>query len=95
VWSRWANMNQFPVDGILEELVFARRLSEWRELVFSWDELELIPTRWKDALSSWHGVYTSGTVQIKRAMWAPLGVQNASTAAGPIMRNQATVETSF
>jgi hypothetical protein len=57
VWSRWANMNQFPVDGILEELVFARRLSEWRERVFSWDELELIPTRWKDAHSSWHGVY--------------------------------------
>jgi len=34
-------MNQFLVDGILDESVFARRLSEWRELVFSWDELDV------------------------------------------------------
>jgi hypothetical protein len=57
VWSRWAHMNQFLVDGVVEESVFTKRLSEWRELVFSWDELELIPTRWKEALRSWHGVY--------------------------------------
>jgi len=57
VWSRWANNNHFPVDAILDESVFSGALQNWRELVFSWSDLHVIPQRWKDVLSRWRGVY--------------------------------------
>lgn len=57
VWSRWADKNTFTVDAILEESVFAEQLRDWRDLVFTWDELNLMPKRWKDVLRHWHGVY--------------------------------------
>ena len=57
VWSRWADKNTFMVDAILDESVFSSELASWRELVFSWNDLHLIPQRWKDVLSRWRGVY--------------------------------------
>lgn len=57
VWSRWANSNHFPVDAILHESVFSGALPNWREMVFSWSDLQVIPQRWIDVLSRWRGVY--------------------------------------
>ena len=57
VFARWAHQNEFLVDSILEESVFQSQLDDWRALVFSWDELHLIPKHWKDMLSLWHGIY--------------------------------------
>jgi hypothetical protein len=57
VWSRWANRNTFEIDSIVEESVFVPPLSDWRSLVFTWDDLQMIPRRWKDILSQWHGIY--------------------------------------
>ena len=57
VLSRWADKNAFKVDSIRDESVFASELANWRELVFFWNDLQLIPQRWKDELSRWRGVY--------------------------------------
>lgn len=56
-WSRWAKGNQFEIEAILDESIFVGELGNWRELVFTWDQLQLIPKRWKDVLSRWRGVY--------------------------------------
>ncbi len=56
-WSRWAEGNHFGIEAILDESILIGKLDNWRELVFTWDELHLIPKRWKDALSQWRGVY--------------------------------------
>jgi len=57
VWSRWANKNQFVVDAVLDESVFSGALPHWREMVFSWSDLHVIPQRWIDVISRWRGVY--------------------------------------
>ena len=57
VWCRWANANTFAIDAILAESILGGELSDWRELVLTWDELQLIPQRWKNLLSQWRGVY--------------------------------------
>jgi hypothetical protein len=57
VWSRWADKNQLLVDAILGESVFSGALPHWREMVFSWSDLHVIPQRWIDVLSRWRGVY--------------------------------------
>ena len=57
VWSRWASQNEFTIDAILPESVFSGALPNWREMVFSWSDLHVIPQRWIDVLSRWRGVY--------------------------------------
>ena len=56
-WSRWAAKNSFDVEAILSESLFAQAIPDWRELMLSWDELQSIPTSWRDALRQWRGVY--------------------------------------
>lgn len=56
-WSRWAGRNSFRISAILEESLMAQEMPNWRELVLSWDDLRIIPKRWRDTLSQWRGVY--------------------------------------
>ena len=32
-------------------------MPEWDELALTWEDLRVLPTRWKSALSQWRGVY--------------------------------------
>ena len=32
-------------------------MPEWDEIAFPWEELGVLPTRWKSALSQWRGIY--------------------------------------
>jgi hypothetical protein len=57
VWSRWAAKNSIEIESILGESLFAEAIPDWRELVLSWDDLQSIPTSWRDALRQWRGVY--------------------------------------
>lgn len=56
-WARWANRNKFPIDAIHQESVFYREMSPWDELLLTWQELKVLPKRWKQDLSQWRGVY--------------------------------------
>lgn len=57
VWSRWSGKNEFDVFAILEESLMAEEMPNWRELVLTWEDLQIIPKKWRAALSQWRGVY--------------------------------------
>jgi predicted GIY-YIG superfamily endonuclease len=56
-FSRWASQNRFPVEAILDESILHGAIPDWRKLVFSWDELQVIPKEWRDVLAASRGVY--------------------------------------
>lgn len=56
-WWRRAHRNRFSVLAILEESALVPAMPEWHNIVLKWDELGVLPTRWKSALSQWRGIY--------------------------------------
>lgn len=56
-WWRRAHRNEFPVLAVAEESLLETSMPEWHEIVLSWDELSVLPARWRSALSQWRGVY--------------------------------------
>ena len=56
-WYRWATRNEFPIHAILEESALDAEMPAWDELILTWDELRVLPNRWKAALRQWRGVY--------------------------------------
>lgn len=56
-WWRRAHKNDLPVVAIHEESVFEENMPEWSALNLEWQQLALLPTRWKLVLSQWRGVY--------------------------------------
>lgn len=56
-WWRRAHRNTIPVNAILEDSALDADMPDWDRLVLTWDELRILPTRWRGALSQWRGVY--------------------------------------
>lgn len=56
-WWRWAHRNVIPVLAVLEDTALDAAMPQWDEIAFTWEELRVLPTRWKAALSQWRGVY--------------------------------------
>lgn len=56
-WWRRAHKGEMPVFAILEESVLEAAMPEWEEIIISWEELSILPKRWKSALSHWRGIY--------------------------------------
>ncbi|OXS13756.1 hypothetical protein CGX12_17940 [Zobellella denitrificans] len=56
-WWRRAHRNDIPVAAILEESVLDAAMPEWDAINLSWEELAVLPSRWKSALSHWRGIY--------------------------------------
>ncbi len=56
-WWRRAHRNEVPILAILEDSALDAAMPEWDEIVFTWEELGILPTRWKSALSQWRGIY--------------------------------------
>jgi len=56
-WWRWANRNVLRVHAILEESALAAAPPPWDEMRFSWNELQVLPQRWRNALEHWRGIY--------------------------------------
>jgi len=57
VWWRRAHRNEIAVLAVLEGSALDARMPEWHEISLTWDELRVMPTRWRDALSQWRGIY--------------------------------------
>jgi hypothetical protein len=55
-WRR-AHKNTFSVLAILEDSALNPAIPEWRKMVVSWDDLDVLPMRWKSKLSEWRGIY--------------------------------------
>lgn len=56
-WWRRAHRNEIPVLAVLEDSALDAAMPEWDEIVLTWEELSVLPTRWKSALSQWRGIY--------------------------------------
>jgi hypothetical protein len=45
------------VLAILEESAFDAAMPAWEDISLSWEELRVLPTRWKSRLSEWRAIY--------------------------------------
>lgn len=56
-WWRRAQNNDFSIHAIREESAFDAGMPEWDEINLTWEELKILPTRWKQLMSQWRGIY--------------------------------------
>jgi hypothetical protein len=56
-WWRRAHRNEFPVISVLEDSLLDAAMPGWDAINLSWEELGVLPTRWKLTLSQWRGIY--------------------------------------
>lgn len=56
-WWRRAHRNDFPVIAVLEDSMLDAAMPAWEELDLGWEELAVLPSRWRAALSQWRGIY--------------------------------------
>jgi hypothetical protein len=56
-WWRWAHRNEMPILAVLEESLFDAAMPDWDSINLSWDELSVLPTRWKMVFKQWRGIY--------------------------------------
>lgn len=56
-WWRRAHRNEMPVLAVLEDSAFDAAMPEWDEITLTWDQLGVLPKRWKSAFSQWRGIY--------------------------------------
>jgi hypothetical protein len=56
-WWRRADRNDIPISAILEESLFAKQLGSWKEMEFTWEELNVLPKSLRSALAQWRGIY--------------------------------------
>jgi hypothetical protein len=56
-WWRWAHRNELPVLAALEESSFEAEMPPWEQICFRWEELGVLPRRWKARLSEWRAIY--------------------------------------
>jgi hypothetical protein len=56
-WWRRAHRNEIPVVAVLEDSALDSDIPRWDEIEVTWEELGVLPTGWKSALSQWRGIY--------------------------------------
>ena len=56
-WWRHSHRNNMPILSILEDSALDAAMAEWDEIVITWEELGVLPSRWKSTLSHWRGIY--------------------------------------
>lgn len=66
LWWRWANTNAFPIHAIHEDSLLDQEMPPWDSLSVSWEDLRVLPTRWKNALRQWRGVYYIFDVKVNK-----------------------------
>jgi hypothetical protein len=57
VWWRRAHRNFMPVLAILEESALDAEMPAWEEIDLTWDELAVLPLRWRAKLAEWRAIY--------------------------------------
>lgn len=56
-WWRRAHKNDLAIHSIHEESLLDAEMPEWQNLTLTWNELKILPTRWRDRMSQWRGIY--------------------------------------
>lgn len=56
-WWRRAHKGAFPIEAIHEDSALDAAMPPWNEIDLGWAELKALPTRWRNAMAQWRGVY--------------------------------------
>lgn len=56
-WWRRAYRNAFPIIAVFQDSLLDSVMPNWDSIVLTWSDLAILPTRWKEALSQWRGIY--------------------------------------
>jgi hypothetical protein len=56
-WWRRAHKNEFPVLAVLDESALVTSIPDWHDITLTWEQLLVMPARWRAALSQWRGIY--------------------------------------
>lgn len=58
-WHRWAHKpnNAMPVLAILDESQLDAAMPDWDAIELTWEQLSVLPTRWKLRLQEWRAIY--------------------------------------
>jgi hypothetical protein len=56
-WWRRAHRNKMEVLAVLEDNALVAGMPNWDEMVWTWQDLGVMPARWKSRLSEWRGIY--------------------------------------
>jgi GIY-YIG catalytic domain len=57
-WRQWASKNVFPIQAIHPDSILVEaKMPEWNELKLRWNELHILPAKWRAALEQWRGIY--------------------------------------
>lgn len=56
-WRRAHNKDEMTVLTIHEDSALEAEMDPWESLVLSWDDLGVMPARWKAAIKEWRGAY--------------------------------------
>jgi hypothetical protein len=56
-WWRWADRNKFEIEAIYDSSALERPVPVWDELVVTWPELKVLPSKWQASLREWRGIY--------------------------------------
>ena len=56
-WWRWANRNNFVIDVVHEQSLLDENMPPWNELYLTWEDLRILPSKWKAAIAEWRGIY--------------------------------------
>jgi len=56
-WWRRAHRNDIPVHAILEDSALDAAMPDWDRLVLNWEELGVLPMRWRSVLREWRAIY--------------------------------------
>jgi hypothetical protein len=57
LYCRRAHQTVIPIVAVLEDSALDAAMPEWERIDLSWDELTILPKRWKEILSQWRAVY--------------------------------------
>lgn len=58
-WWRRAQNNVMPVLAVREESALDAEMPSWEEISVTWEQLRVLPTRWKARLQEWRAIYTT------------------------------------
>jgi hypothetical protein len=56
-WTRFANRANFPIVAIVEDSLLFEIMPDWRDCIWSWAELGKLPSKWRESLRQWRGIY--------------------------------------
>jgi hypothetical protein len=56
-WSRFADRATFPICAVVEDSLLHEAMPDWRDCIWSWAELSTLPSKWRETLRQWRGIY--------------------------------------